>query len=61
MMAAVRKIIPRWSQFRLRPDWLEVLGLLLTVTGFAMAWLPLGPILGGLLLVFISQGMKKAT
>lgn len=47
-----------WRRSRLRPTWLEILGLLLIVAGLTWAWKPLGITTGGIMLVFIAQGLR---
>ena len=41
----------------LRPTVIEVLGIVALIAGLCLIWLPLGLIVGGGLVVFISQGM----
>ena len=50
--------LPGWRPFRLRPTWLEIMGLLLIVAGLTLAWKPLGITMGGIILVFIAQGLR---
>ena len=51
--------IPTWRNIRLRPTGVELLGLTLIAVGLALAWLPLGIISGGIILVFIAQGLRE--
>ena len=51
--------LPGGRPFRLRPTWLEMMGLLLVVTGLTLAWKPLGITMGGIILVFIAQGLEE--
>ena len=51
--------LPGRRPFRLIATWYEIIGLLLVVAGLTLAWKPLGITVGGIILVFIAQGLKE--
>ena len=53
------RAMDHWFRWRSMPTLVELLGLTAVVIGVCLIWLPLGIIIGGILAVFIAQGLRR--